>query len=70
MEWPVGLKECEMFFSIKELQKQSGLTTCIDGEWVQSRPANHKYRTLFERIEEAWYVFTGKADAVVWPKNQ
>ena len=33
------------------------------GVWVPARPLNEGYRPLFQRIKEAWAVFTGKASA-------
>lgn len=42
----------------------------IDGEWVPARPLNWQYRSLKQRIKEAYAVFTGKADAFIWPKGQ
>jgi len=42
----------------------------IDGKWVPARPINYKYRTLGERIHEAWEVFTGKVETFYWPGNQ
>ena len=40
----------------------------IDGEWVPARPIG--YFSIRHRIKCAWMVFTGKADALVWPKGQ
>ena len=40
----------------------------IDGEWVPARPIG--YFSLKNRIKCAFMVFTGKADALVWPKGQ
>lgn len=37
-----------------------------DGSYVFARPDNWRYRSLIERIKEAWAVFTGKADAIRW----
>lgn len=42
----------------------------INGKWVIARPVNYKCRTLFERIKEAWAVFTGKAEAVRFKGGQ
>lgn len=42
----------------------------INGKWVPARPINWKYRNLKERIQEAWSVFTGKADCFIWPEGQ
>jgi len=40
----------------------------INGRWVPSRPVS--YRTPWQRVREAWLVFTGVADCFVWPENQ
>jgi hypothetical protein len=42
----------------------------INGRWVPARPINWRYRTLRQRISEAWLVFTGRADAFTWPEGQ
>ena len=44
--------------------------TEINGKWVNARPVNYKYRSLSEKIRDAWYVFIGKADALIWPEGQ
>jgi hypothetical protein len=36
------------------------------GVWVPARPLNEDFRTLKQRIKEAWAVFTGKASAFTW----
>lgn len=60
-----------MIISLKELQNKIECETAyINGKWVPARPVNWKYRTLKQRIKEAWYVFTGKADAFIWPEDQ
>jgi hypothetical protein len=46
----------------KQVQKE------IDGQWVQCRPEG--YSSFFYRVKAAWLVFTGKADALTWPKGQ
>lgn len=43
-------------------------TVEINGKWLPARPKG--YPSVFSRIHLAWMVFTGKADAVVWPGNQ
>lgn len=40
----------------------------IGDDWIPARPLEG--RTLFQRIREAWAVFTGKADSFVWPGDQ
>ena len=42
----------------------------INGKRVPARPINYKYRTLLEKLRDAWAVFTGKSDAVTWPEGQ
>lgn len=39
--------------------------TCIDGRYVPARPLPFYGR--FWRFKAAWLVFTGRADALVWP---
>ena len=40
----------------------------INGKWVPARPLG--YQSFFNRVRCAWLVFTGKADALVWPEGQ
>ena len=40
-----------------------------NGQWIPARPINYKYRSLPEKLRDAWAVFTGKAEAVVWPEQ-
>lgn len=40
-------------------------TTEINGKWQPARPRG--YQSLFRRFRLAWWVFTGKADALTWP---
>jgi hypothetical protein len=42
----------------------------VGDKWVPSRPINWKYRSLSEKIREAWAVFTGRADCFIWPEGQ
>lgn len=44
--------------------------TCINGRWVAARPENWKRRTLWQRLSEAWKVFTGELDSLRWPCGQ
>lgn len=41
--------------------------TCIEGVWYPARPIG--YFSLLHRVKAAWLVFTGKADALLWPKQ-
>jgi hypothetical protein len=38
-----------------------------DGRWVRAVPLPY-FGTPFERLHVAWWVFTGRAYAVEWPK--
>jgi len=53
---------CELVRSAKDTQTE------IEGEWVIARPLG--YFSLKHRIKCTWMVFTGKADALFWPKGQ
>jgi hypothetical protein len=37
-------------------------------EWVPTRPEG--FGSIGSRFKLAWMVFTGKADVLVWPKDQ
>jgi len=37
----------------------------VNNQWVTARPVG--YPSLIRRFKFAWMVFTGKADAVIWP---
>ena len=41
---------------------------CIHGQWVPARPMG--YFSLISRVHLGWMVFTGKADALLWPGGQ
>lgn len=41
--------------------------TQIDGEWVPYRPIRGPF---IGRLRAAFWVLLGRADAVVWPKDQ
>ena len=41
-----------------------GNETEVNNKWCIARPINYQCRTIGERFADAWFVFTGKADAV------
>lgn len=43
-------------------------SVCINGLYIPARPLG--FYSLRYRIKAAWIVFTGKADALVWPGGQ
>lgn len=49
-----------------DMQQQTKVQ--MDGDWVPARPLG--LDTLTNRLRLAWLVFTGRADAVIWPKGQ
>ncbi|MBN22697.1 MAG: hypothetical protein CL678_15540 [Bdellovibrionaceae bacterium] len=56
-------------YTLTGLRTMNDCKTYCDGEgWVPARPLG--YPSLRNRIRIAWMVFTGKADAIVWPGNQ
>jgi len=58
-----------MKWNLKNLIKHTNeVSKEIDKDWVPARPIN--IISLRQRFRDAWSVFTGKADALHWPKNQ
>lgn len=53
-----------MLFSVQELQKWD-VGTLVNGRWVPARPWVHR----FGRLKHAWWVLTGRCDAVWWPQD-
>lgn len=53
-----------MLFSVQEL-KDWDVGTPHEGRWVPARP----YWNTWGRWKHAWWVFTGRCDAVYWPKD-
>ena len=47
---------------------KSNQTFSNSGKWIPARPMG--YPSPLSRIRIAWLVFTGKADAVIWPEGQ
>ena len=61
--------ENEMKWTLKGLQEHCSETTAqINNKWVPARPLN--YRSVKQRIMEAWGVFTGRTDSFSWPEGQ
>lgn len=59
-----------MIWNLDSLQERNQSKAFIKGKWVAARPINYKYRTLKEKLTDAWNVFTGKAEAFKWPEGQ
>jgi len=54
---------------LNELMKAANENAAqIAGTYVPARP--YGWTSLRWRFKAAWLVFTGKADAVIWPANQ
>lgn len=58
-----------MIVTIKDLGSDCPKTEIKDHGWFPARPINYQFRTLRERLREAWMVFRGKADPFVWPED-
>ena len=58
-------------YSIEHFRIDIGSSTfaCIDNCWVVARPINYTTRTLWERLAQAYAVFTGKAEAITFYKQ-
>lgn len=39
-----------------------------DGRWVPARPIG--FQSIRQRLRATWLVWTGRADALVWPGDQ
>lgn len=53
-----------------DLKKWDCDTQIKGGRWVCARPYKTGGIYLLWRLELAWYVFTGKYDALAWKGNQ
>lgn len=59
-----------VIWKLKDLQFSDADQTFLNGKWVPARPMNWMHRPLIVKFKEAWAVFTGKAEAFVWPEGQ
>jgi len=58
-------------YTLKQLQTTvNDAQVGINGKYVPARGINYQYRTLKERIVEAWKVFKGEYDTFTWPGGQ
>lgn len=46
----------------------SEVSACIDGRYVPARTTG--FPSIGNRIHCAWLVFTGRADALIWPEDE
>lgn len=58
-----------MIWTLKDLIKHCSQTTTktSSGQWVPARPLPGPW---LWRIQSAWEVLCGRADAFIWPDNQ
>lgn len=58
-------------WKLEGLRSQNMTMTLINGEWVPKRPLNGRkeYMSIRERIRDAWLVFSGRAEAFMWPED-
>lgn len=57
-------------WTLRQLQDRDMPQANINDKWVPARPENYKFRSLRQRIREAWAVLAGRADAFTWPEGQ
>lgn len=58
-----------MIYTVKDIRREVP-HAFLNDKWVIARPINWKYRSLKQRLYEAWCVFIGTADAFKWPEGQ
>lgn len=62
------MKKAPNIVSFAQVNEAESSRAFISGRWVPVRPLG--YFSLGNRFKCAWLVFTGKADALVWPMDQ
>jgi hypothetical protein len=63
------MKQYTNIWQLYELLKFAKENKLLVGkEWVPARPLG--WTSIPYRLKAAWLVFTGKADAVIWPYKQ
>ena len=63
------MKQSPTIWNLKQLiNTVDEITVKIDKSWIPARPIGAF--GINNRFKAAWLVFTGKADAVIWPGNQ
>jgi hypothetical protein len=63
------MKKTPTLYNLEDITKGlSPVGTEIDGKWLPARPLG--YYSFKNRLNLAWLVFTGKADALIWPGGQ
>jgi hypothetical protein len=50
---------------VKQVSGDGPLAGLPDGRWVPARPI--AFQSIRERVRATWLVWTGRADALVWP---
>lgn len=56
-------------WAVQNLVKYAeSISTQINGQWVPARPLG--WTGLLYRLRAAWMVFSGRADAVTWPRQE
>ena len=62
------MKDPNILFLNEVLTSTKENAAQIAGQWIPARPLG--FSSWSYRIKAAWLVFTGKADALIWPANQ
>lgn len=53
---------------VRKMNLNNSTHALIDGQWFLARPLG--FCNIWERIRVSWLVFTGRADALIWPGGQ
>lgn len=56
------------FESLRQVTDGSTQAEIEPGKWAPARPLG--FYSIGSRLNAAWMVFTGKADALIWPGGQ
>lgn len=57
-------------YTVDSIEKAKETQCEIKGQYVAARPINHRHRSMKEKIQSAWWAFTGKYDLLKWPEGQ
>lgn len=61
------MKRAPNIIRLEDLAKDNPLEVCVNGQWVPARPLG--FYSIWSRLRCAWMVFTGRADAFIWPED-
>ncbi len=64
------MKKYPAIWQLSDVMRSANHTSVLlaGGKWVPARPLG--FQSMWTRFSAAWLVFTGKADALIWPGDQ